>query len=269
MRRITTSHIARMAHPAATSLSERAYLLIREGILRGEFPLGAPLSRRKLALQYGMSFLPISDALRRLEEEGLVESKPRVGTRVRIPTAQDVRDCYILREALECQAARLFAEKASSQERLELRAMAKRVDTLLKQAGGEDPDKDLVFRAQAYHLSFHMRIAECTGCSILRSTIERNQALTFNWLYDITATVPVPPRRHEKLMECLVRGDPQIAEAAMREHISYGLGEIQTAISSRFDAGITPVERLEEQQSLTASGVQTKVGWRVRTVQPQ
>ena len=266
MRRITTSHISRIAHPAAASLSERAYLLIREGILRGESPLGAPLSRRKLALQYGMSFLPISEALRRLEEEGLVESKPRVGTRVRIPTAQDVRDCYILREAVECQAARLFAEMASSQERLDLRDMAKQVDTLLKQASGEDPDRDLVFRAQAYHLSFHMRIAECTGCSILRSTLERNQALTFNWLYDITATVPMPPRRHEKLMECLVRGDPQVAETAMRKHISYGLGEIQTVISSRFDAGITPVESLEAQQLSTLSDVQTKVSWRVRTV---
>jgi len=268
MRRITTSRSARMTRPMATSLSERAYLLIREGILRGEFPLGAPLSRRKLALQYGMSFLPISDALRRLEEEGLVESKPRVGTRVRIPTAQDVRDCYILREALECQAARLFAEKASSQERHELRAMAKRVDALLRQAGGEDPNQDLVFRAQAYHLSFHMRIAECTGCSILRSTLERNQALTFNWLYDITATVPVPPRRHEKLMECLVRGDLQIAETAMREHISYGLGEIQTAISSRFDAGFGEVDRLEEQQLSTVSGGPTKVSWRTRTAKP-
>jgi GntR family transcriptional regulator, rspAB operon transcriptional repressor len=228
-----TSQTARISHRTAASLSEQAYSLIRDGILRGEFPLGAPLSRRKLAFQYGMSFLPISDAIRRLEQEGLVESKPRVGTRVRIPTAQDVRDCYILREALECQAARLFAEKASPQERLELQAMSKRVDALLKRAS-RDHSRDAVFRAQAFHLSFHMRIAECTGCSVLRSTLERNQALTFNWLYDITATVQVPPQRHEKLMECLVRGDPQVAESAMREHISYGLNEIQSAISSRF-----------------------------------
>lgn len=239
---MTTSHVAPTAQPTAASLSERAYLSIHEGILRGEFPLGAPLSRRKLALQYGMSFLPISDAIRRLEQEGLVESKPRVGTRVRIPTAQDVRDCYILREALECEAARLFAEKASSQERLELQAMAKRVDTMLKEAS-RDHNRDLVFRAQAFHLSFHMRIAECTGCSVLRSTLEKNQALTFNWLYDITATVQMPPRRHEKLMECLIRGDSQVAEDAMREHISYGLGEIQTAISSRFGA-VPSISRL-------------------------
>ncbi len=75
--------------------------MIRGKILRGEFPLGAALSRRKLGIQFGMSFLPISEAIQRLEHDGLVESGPRVGTRVRIPTPQDLRDRYIIREALE------------------------------------------------------------------------------------------------------------------------------------------------------------------------
>ena len=52
-----------------------------------------------------MSFLPISEAIKRLEQEGLVESRPRVGTRVRIPNAQDLRDRHIMREALEAQPA--------------------------------------------------------------------------------------------------------------------------------------------------------------------
>src|SRR5437016_3225497 len=104
----------------AGSLSNRAYVSIRDGILRGLFPMGTSLSRRKLAAQLGMSPLPISEALRQLESEGLVESRPRVGTRVRVPTPQDLRDRYIIREALECQSARLFAEKASAAERSEL-----------------------------------------------------------------------------------------------------------------------------------------------------
>src|SRR5204862_4679113 len=79
----------------AGSLSNRAYVSIRDGILRGLFPMGPSLSRRKLAAQLGMSPLPISEALRQLESEGLVESRPRVGTRVRVPTPQDLRDRYI------------------------------------------------------------------------------------------------------------------------------------------------------------------------------
>ena len=96
-------------HENAASLSEQAYQLIRDRILRGELPLGAVLSRRKLAGEFGMSFLPVSEALQRLENEELVESRPRVGTRVRIPSADEVLDRYILREAVESQSARRLA----------------------------------------------------------------------------------------------------------------------------------------------------------------
>ena len=62
------------------SLAERAYQAIQDRILRGYYPLGAALSRRQLAKELRMSFLPISQALQHLEIDGLVESKPRVGT---------------------------------------------------------------------------------------------------------------------------------------------------------------------------------------------
>ena len=64
-----------------------------------------------------MSFLPVSEALLRLEFEGLLESRPRAGTRVRIPSPDDVRGHYLVRETLETQAARLFAEVASRADR--------------------------------------------------------------------------------------------------------------------------------------------------------
>src|SRR5438552_11546834 len=112
------------------SLAEQAYTSILDKILKGEYPLGAALSRRKLGTEFGMSFLPISEAIKRLEHEGLVESRPRVGTRVRVPTPQDLRDRHIIREALEAQSARLFAEKASADERMEMRAMAAHLDDL-------------------------------------------------------------------------------------------------------------------------------------------
>src|ERR1700735_3759583 len=84
-------------------LAEQAYYTIRERILRGTFPPGTVLSRRKLADEFSMSFLPVSEALQRLQSEGLVESRPRVGTRVRMPTADEVRGRYVVREALEAQ----------------------------------------------------------------------------------------------------------------------------------------------------------------------
>jgi DNA-binding GntR family transcriptional regulator len=75
------------------------------------------LSRRQLAEEMGMSVVPVAEALQRLETEELVESQPRVGTRLRIATPQDVRGHYVVREALETQSARLFAEKAAMERR--------------------------------------------------------------------------------------------------------------------------------------------------------
>jgi DNA-binding GntR family transcriptional regulator len=67
-----------------------------------------------LAVELGMSFLPITEALIRLENERLLESKPGAGTRVKVPTRQDVEGHYVIREALEVQAAMLFAERAGA-----------------------------------------------------------------------------------------------------------------------------------------------------------
>src|SRR2546421_9533779 len=97
----------------SSSLASEAYVVVRQRILRGQLAMGQIISRRKLAAELGMSFLPVSEALLRLEIEGLLESRPRAGTRVRIPTQQDVRGHYVVREALEMQAARLFSEVAT------------------------------------------------------------------------------------------------------------------------------------------------------------
>ena len=84
---------------APASLATEAYEFVKHRILHGELPMGQVISRRKIAAELGMSFLPVSEALLRLEFEGLLESRPRAGTRVRIPSRDDVRGHYIVREA--------------------------------------------------------------------------------------------------------------------------------------------------------------------------
>src|SRR5262245_65220 len=87
-----------------SSLAAEAYEVVRQRIARGELVLGQAVSRRRLAAELGMSFLPVTEALLRLEFEGLLESRPRAGTRVRIPSSQDVEGNYVVRQALETQA---------------------------------------------------------------------------------------------------------------------------------------------------------------------
>ena len=117
-------------------LAGEAYVTVRERILRGELAIGQVISRRKVAAELGMSFLPVSEALLRLEHEGLLESRPRAGTRVRVPTRPDVQGHYVVREALESQAAMLFAAQATRDERAELMKLALRVDALSVQSEG-------------------------------------------------------------------------------------------------------------------------------------
>ncbi|MGH9719708.1 MAG: GntR family transcriptional regulator, partial [Bryobacteraceae bacterium] len=189
------------------SLSEAAYHIIRDRILKGELALGAALSRRKLAAELGMSLLPVAEALQRLERDGLAESRPRVGTRVYQPAADDIWERFEVREALECQAARLFAEKASGREKLELREMAAKMDAMYKRRAKGENAPDFLFEVQNYLALFHLRIAECTGCRALRQTIEKNNLLIFTWLSDAAAHQPaLPDRHHSILVEALSQG---------------------------------------------------------------
>lgn len=214
------------------SLSERAYVVIRDRILKGGLALGTALSRRRLAAELGMSLLPVAEALQRLEGDGVVESRPRIGTRVCLPTAQDIRERYEVREALESQAARLFAEKASLRERLEMQSMADHLDAMFNRCfAGGDNDSEFLYAVHSYHFQFHLRIAECTGCRALRQAIEKNQVLIFNWLYDTAARrPPLPPRFHHELIEALNQGDAEQAESAMRQHVRYGLDKVVRSI---------------------------------------
>ena len=207
-----------------SSLSENAYQRIREKILKGEYALGMTLSRRVLAGEFGMSLLPVSEALQRLESDGLVESKPRVGTRVKMPTYQEIRGHYIVREALESQAARLFAEKASPGERREVREMAARLDQMYRDAAKGAAD---LYALHRLHARLHMRIGECSGCEPLCTAIEKNQVLVFNWLYDIASERrKLPARWHQDLVAALSSGDRFKADEAMRRHVLYGMEEV-------------------------------------------
>lgn len=204
------------------SFSEQAYLAIRDRILHGKLTLGSVLSRRKLAAELGMSLLPVCAAIQRLADDGILESKPRVGTRVRIPTEQDIRERYIIREALETQAARLVAEKANLQQRQELVHMAEQLDALNRRTA-VDQDAEFRFTVQGYHMQLHLRIAEYSGASALRELIEKNSVLIFNWLFDLFAPpAPLPLRFHRDLLDAVTGTDVEMAERKMREHIQYG-----------------------------------------------
>jgi DNA-binding GntR family transcriptional regulator len=246
------------------SLSEQAYRLIRDRILQGRFPMGTPISRRKLALQFGMSLLPVSEAILRLQHDGLVESRPRAGTRVRIPAPHEIRDLYIIREALESQSARLFAEKASARERRELREMAENLDAKLGQCRNKGADPKIIYHAFDYHLSFHLRIAECTGSIALRNAIEKNNILIYNWILDIASQFPIrmPAHYHRNVIDVIAGPDPEAADAAMRQHVRSGLKETLAAAASILEPGVGRFKASRASHSVSQSNSAAEGTWR-------
>jgi len=210
------------------------YKSLRMRILSGQLPLGSPLSRRQVAGDFKVSIVPVGEALQRLETEELVESRPRVGTRVRIPAADDVRGYYTVREALETQSARLFAEKASGAEKEEIAGLAAWLDKAYARAAKGKLGPEEIYELHQRHMRFHMRVAECTGCRALGQAMEKNHVLTLNWLYDTAADWhQLPPRFHASLAEALAGGDALMASEAMRSHVTYGREELLEKLDKR------------------------------------
>lgn len=220
----TSSVPSTFSRKPALSLAGRAYIEIREKILKGDLVVGEVISRRKLAEELNISVPPVTEALQQLESEGLLESKPRVGTRVRVPTRQSVEDRSILREALEAQSARLFAERATPEEREGLMRMGQHLDQLYTCCDTPNVDRGFLFSANMYHMSLHLRVAECARCHALREAIEKEQVLIFHWLYETAVRREnVSSACHARLTELLCKGTPDEAEAAMRGHIRRGM----------------------------------------------
>ncbi len=213
------------------SLAQLAYERIRERILKGEYPPGSALSRRKLAEELGMSLLPISEALQRLDSAGLIETRPRAGTRVRIPPKKEVLERYMLREALESQAARLFAANATPKEREDLLKAGEQLDKLYAICDEGDADPEFLYSVRLKHVRFHIRIAEGGRCTLLQSAIEREQDMLYNWLSDRVAQLrPLPAGYHSTLAVAVASDDIMRADGAARDHIRYAAAQLVDVI---------------------------------------
>ena len=117
------------------SFSEKAYRELKSRILLNKMPVGRPFLEQELAELLNMSRTPTREAMIRLENEGLVEIRPRHGMFVKHISVDDMRDIYDVLTALESSAAALAAARAPSDR--ELAPIRKAVGTM-EQALEED-----------------------------------------------------------------------------------------------------------------------------------
>jgi len=127
--------------------ADRAYLAIRGLIVSLELPPGAVIDERQLMERLGLGRTPVREALRRLAQEQLVEVFPRRGMFV---TNVDVRDLARISEvrlALEPEAARLAAERATEEEREELSELGDRIKRGADLMGLDEQIHRAIYRA--------------------------------------------------------------------------------------------------------------------------
>ena len=97
-------------------LADQVYSTIHEAILNGDLPAGSRLTVRELAEQVGTSPMPVREAIRRLEEAGMVEREPHKGAVVKALTLEELLHVYNVRRLLEVEAARLGSENITSED---------------------------------------------------------------------------------------------------------------------------------------------------------
>lgn len=200
------------------TLTSRVYATLRDRILSGDLQPGHRMVRRTLSKHMGVSHIPVTEALLRLEVDGLVENKPLYGCRVRPLTLEDVHNDQVLREAIECQAARLCAQNASDELLDKLMVQAKQLDRINRRA---EPNSRLALET---HMAFHAQVARAGGFPVLADELERvwfRRLMRLNWIIQVRYRA-VPGDWHEQLMKVLLTRDPDKAERKMREHVRYG-----------------------------------------------
>jgi len=212
----SSSILGQEESPGFKTAGQIAYDIISDKILSGTFEPGMKLSRRKMADLTGVSVIPVIEALNRLEEDGLVESKPQWGSFVTTPTRKKIIEMYMLREAIECQVARILALKMSTEQEKILREIAKPLDNI-KFA------KETHIDIAKYHYQFHSKMTDFTGYSTLQNTLRKTSL--FYILYQAvghTRTDNTQESRywHELLLDEILSGDQDRAERAMRTHIN-------------------------------------------------
>src|SRR5215213_11071151 len=136
------------------TLGGQLFELLRHRILTGELSGGRRLVQGELAGELRVSRIPVRDALRRLEAEGLVEGDD-VGRYSVIPfTRDDAAEVYAIRRRLEPLAAALAARKATNEELDEIRALFEAMDSVVREAGPKlDVDHSVRFHMAIYEAS--------------------------------------------------------------------------------------------------------------------
>ncbi len=197
------------------------YAALRDAIVSAELEPGRQLSEHELAESLGVSRTPVREALVRLRDDRLVEIVPQLGTFVSRISLEAVADAQFIREALECAAVRLAAERSDRADVRALKGILARQEDV-RDAGDYD-------RWYVLDDELHAALCELSGHGVAWSLAQRANG-HLNRVRRIS--LPQPRYLHEMVAEhklivaAVERGDADAAEESMRHHLRMVLGAL-------------------------------------------
>ena len=220
-----------MKNDAAVSASQRqtvaegVYRALKRDIITLKHRPGAALTEHELADLYGSSRVPVREACRRLQQEGLVTGVPYRGYTVNQVSFKDIHDCFDLRMTLELHALDGATRRASTQQ----------LDRLAELAATEYTFHDRTSYADflARNEDFHLQLAALSGnrrlLTVLTDLIGTMQRFFLLGL-DLGDFAAEMRGEHEELVTLLQRGDGAAAKACLRRQIEASRERILKAL---------------------------------------
>ena len=210
---------------AMSTTTNSSYDALREAIVRGDIAPEARLVEAEISTNFKMSRGAVRTALIRLEEEGLVVREPHRGARVRKVSDDEAVEILQVRAVLEGLAVRLTAERIDD-------AGAKRLRALLERHRGLLEGGDLLGASDA-NADLHAALLELSGHGTARRLTRALNSQTVRYQY---RTILIPGRpaasvaEHTAIVEAVVAGRADEAEAAMRSHLFNVAQAVQRAV---------------------------------------
>lgn len=240
-----TSPPAGVRRIEALSMTDRVTNEIRRSILSGTLAPGQSFSLREIAGLLNVSFIPVREALRNLEGEGLVITRPGRSATVAPLDLEDLRAIYRLRRILEPEIARRSCLLLSDAE----------LDRLEKQAvefGAEDQSMDAIYEDHhAFHLGLLAPAATTWDVRMLTTlwrAAERYIRIGFGLLDPDPSEHHRREQAHDALVTVFRRHDPDAAAAAVEDHLARNEQTALRALGDQVVDGRTDPAAVEGRQ---------------------
>ena len=197
------------------SLTDRTFLAIREAIMELNFLPGEIIRKHDICNTLGVSRSPVSEALAKLRNEGLVEVVPQSGTFVSRFSLQDIKEGAFLREAIELACIEILASNISEKQLIDLNRNLK-----LQKVLAETDDYQGFYQLDA---EMHSMIMDFTGYKNLAKVtktgwvqVDRARQL----LLPVHGRLKKAFQEHRAVIKALEQNDVALAREKMRTHLN-------------------------------------------------